>query len=92
MWARSALRQVNLRQQKGPGSYHFRQRLKHMNAKPPTRMPPKDKAKSPPDNQAPIIPLTAKQASNQKIQIGRLFMGDRSPKEEWRLRPSEGDR
>jgi len=63
-----------------------------MNAKPPTRITPKDKAKSPPDNQAPIIPLTAKQASNQKIQIGRLFMGDRSPKEEWRLRPSEGDR
>ena len=63
-----------------------------MNAKPPTRITPKDKAKSPPDNQAPIIPLTAKQASNQKIQIGRLFMGDRSPEEEWRLRPSEGDR
>jgi hypothetical protein len=28
------------------------------------------------DNQAPIVPPTAKVASNQKIQIGRLFMAD----------------
>ncbi len=72
--------------------YQFRQRLKHVNAKPPIMIPSKDEAKSPRDNHAPIIPPTAVLASNQKIQIGRLFIGDRSPEEEWRLKPSEGDR
>jgi hypothetical protein len=48
-----------------------------MNVKPPAMMPPKDKAKSLPDNQAPIIPPEAMLASNQKIQIARLFIGDR---------------
>ncbi len=57
--------------------YQFSQRLKHVNVNPPAMMPPKDKAKSLPDNHAAIIPPMAMLASNQKIQIGRLFIGDR---------------
>jgi len=41
------------------------------------------------DNQAPIVPPTAKVASNQKIQIGRLFMADCPLCEEWRQTTEE---
>jgi len=41
----------------------------------PTPMP------SMPDNQAPIIPLTAKLASNQKIQLAKLLTTAISPLE-----------
>ena len=48
----------------------------------PTPMP------SMPDNQAPIIPLTAKLASNQKIQLAKLrTTAIKSLLEAWRLRP-----
>jgi hypothetical protein len=42
-----------------------------------------------PDNQAPIVPPAAKLASNQKIQIGRLFMADCPLCEEWRQTSEE---
>lgn len=65
-----------------PNAYQFRQRLKHVNAKPPAMMPADDNPKSKLDSQAPIIPPRVMQASNQEIQIGRLFIGDR----QWVLR------
>ena len=46
---------------------------------------------STPDNQAPIVPPTAKLASNQKIQLAKLRTTAIKPLlEVWRLRPSEG--
>jgi len=55
----------------GPwGCYQFRQTAQHEYAKPPAMMP--TPMPSMPDNQAPIIPPTAKLASNQKIQIAKL--------------------
>jgi hypothetical protein len=58
-------------------SYQFRHMLKHVNMNPPNIMPEKMASKPLPDNQnqAPIIPPVAMLASNQKIQVRRLFIG-----------------
>ena len=72
-------------------SYQFRHMLRHVNMKPPNIMPEKMASKPLPDNQnqAPIIPPVAMLASNQKIQVGRLFIGDavRPRAGYWRLKP-----
>jgi hypothetical protein len=51
-------------------------KLKHEYANPPATMPTA-MAKSSSDDQAPIVPPTAMLASNQKIQLGGPFIGDR---------------
>jgi hypothetical protein len=73
------------------GAYQFRQKPKHEYAKPPATMPTA-MAKSPSDNQAPIIPPMATLATNQKIQIARLFIRDRPLWMGGGSNPSEGVR